>query len=228
MSKIKEYISLLQSNNVPFEKQEEALREIEKVISEAKVEKEQKINQNIEFIVSAFKTIEKKINKKYEEILNVSIKKGEQGPEGKAGKDGKDGLNGRDGRNGIDGKDGEDGKDGTGVVDAYVDFDGSLIIKLSDGTDIDAGRVVSEAVAKEFNTFMTRGDILPAQTDNSGKYLTTDGNNLSWATVSAGDALPDQTGNNGKYLTTDGTSPSWATLDVGNLENFSKLNLMGL
>ena len=27
-------------------------------------------------------------------------------------------------------------------------------------------------------------------------------------------ALPDQTGNSGKYLTTDGTNPSWATLDT--------------
>jgi len=28
------------------------------------------------------------------------------------------------------------------------------------------------------------------------------------------DALPAQTGNSGKYLTTDGTDPSWATLDT--------------
>jgi hypothetical protein len=41
---------------------------------------------------------------------------------------------------------------------------------------------------------------------NTGKYLTTDGTNSSWAVV---DALPDQTGNSGKYLTTDGTAPSW-------------------
>ena len=27
-------------------------------------------------------------------------------------------------------------------------------------------------------------------------------------------SLPDQTGNSGKYLTTDGTDPSWATLDT--------------
>jgi hypothetical protein len=55
---------------------------------------------------------------------------------------------------------------------------------------------------------MTRGDILPAQTDNSGKYLTTDGTTLSWDSV---DSLPSQAGNSGKYLTTDGTDPSWAT-----------------
>lgn len=54
-------------------------------------------------------------------------------------------------------------------------------------------------------------DSFPSQTGNSGKYLTTDGSSVSWATV---DALPDQTGNSGKYLTTDGSAASWAVLDT--------------
>jgi hypothetical protein len=53
---------------------------------------------------------------------------------------------------------------------------------------------------------------LPDQTDNAGKYLTTDGTDPFWETV---DALPDQTDNAGKYLTTDGTDPSWAFLSGG-------------
>ena len=52
----------------------------------------------------------------------------------------------------------------------------------------------------------------PSQTSQSGKYLTTDGSTLSWATV---DALPSQTGNSGKYLTTDGTTASWAVVSGG-------------
>lgn len=51
----------------------------------------------------------------------------------------------------------------------------------------------------------------PSQTGQSGKYLTTDGSVLSFATV---DALPSQTGNAGKYLTTDGSTASWATINV--------------
>ena len=51
--------------------------------------------------------------------------------------------------------------------------------------------------------------VVPSQTGNSGKYLTTDGTTSSWGTV---DALPSQTGNSGKYLTTDGTTASWATV----------------
>lgn len=49
----------------------------------------------------------------------------------------------------------------------------------------------------------------PTQTGNTGKYLTTDGTNVSWSTVQA---LPAQTGNTGKYLTTDGSTASWAAL----------------
>jgi hypothetical protein len=54
-------------------------------------------------------------------------------------------------------------------------------------------------------------DTFPSQTSQSGKYLTTDGTNTSWASV---DALPSQSGNSGKYLTTNGTAASWATLDL--------------
>jgi hypothetical protein len=51
--------------------------------------------------------------------------------------------------------------------------------------------------------------VVPSQTGNSGKYLTTDGTTSSWGAV---DALPSQTSNSGKYLTTNGTSPSWAAI----------------
>jgi hypothetical protein len=51
--------------------------------------------------------------------------------------------------------------------------------------------------------------VVPSQTGNSGKYLTTNGTVSSWGVV---DALPSQTSNAGKYLTTNGTSPSWSTI----------------
>lgn len=54
--------------------------------------------------------------------------------------------------------------------------------------------------------------VLPDQTNNSGKFLTTDGNgNTSWATV---DALPNQSGNSGKYLKTNGSAASWENAPV--------------
>jgi hypothetical protein len=51
--------------------------------------------------------------------------------------------------------------------------------------------------------------VVPSQTGNSGKYLTTDGTTSSWGAV---EALPSQTGNAGEYLTTDGTTASWASV----------------
>ena len=51
--------------------------------------------------------------------------------------------------------------------------------------------------------------VVPSQTGNSGKYLTTNGTTSSWGTV---DALPSQTSNSGKYLTTNGTAASWASI----------------
>jgi hypothetical protein len=51
--------------------------------------------------------------------------------------------------------------------------------------------------------------VVPSQTGNTGKYLTTDGTTSSWGAV---DALPSQTGNSGKYLTTNGSAASWAAI----------------
>lgn len=70
--------------------------------------------------------------------------RGEQGPQGKQGPRGDIGppgesIVGPKGADGKDGKAGRSGKDGVSVVDAEVDFDGHLMIKLSDGRMVDAG-----------------------------------------------------------------------------------------
>jgi hypothetical protein len=58
----------------------------------------------------------------------------------------------------------------------------------------------------------TADQVLPTQTGNNGKYLTTNGTTSSWGTV---DALPTQTGNAGKYLSTNGTLASWEMVEAG-------------
>lgn len=60
-------------------------------------------------------------------------------------------------------------------------------------------------------------NIVPNQTGNSGKFLTTNGSTVAWATVQGGggDSLPDQTGQEGKFLTTNGSTASWATVSAG-------------
>jgi len=69
------------------------------------------------------------------------------------------------------------------------------------GTTIPASKTL---VATDSTAF-----VVPSQTSNSGKYLTTNGTVSSWGVV---DALPSQTGNSGKYLTTNGTAASWASI----------------
>lgn len=79
--------------------------------------------------------------------------KGEQGIQGHMGPAGKDGVQGAQGPKGdtgaqgiqgLPGKDGTNGKDGVGIVSAVV-TNGNLIITKSDGTTVDAGKVISTA-----------------------------------------------------------------------------------
>lgn len=82
---------------------------------------------------------------------------GLQGPKGEQGDRGFDGANGKDGSDGKDGKDGHEGKDGVGVQDAKIDFDGSLVITLTNGREINAGDVVPEGVADKIKVIKSGG-----------------------------------------------------------------------
>ena len=78
--------------------------------------------------------------------------KGDKGDIG-VGKDGKDGVAGKDGA------DGSNGEDGVGVQDATVDFDGHLVLTLTNGEEVDAGSVkdINEAQAPNvYNISMGR------------------------------------------------------------------------
>jgi hypothetical protein len=113
--------------------------------------------------------------------------KGDQGPKGEQGDRGLDGVNGKDGQDGKDGVDGQTGKQGISVVDAKIDFDGSLVLYLSNGDEINAGEVTT-AQAENVYAMLKNGaaslnELLPIQTGNSGKYLTTNGSTASWADV---------------------------------------------
>jgi len=92
---------------------------------------------------------------------------------------------------------------GTNVVDA-TNYLSSLT--LGTALPIGSGGTGQTTATTAFNA------LAPSQTSNTGKYLTTNGTDTSWATV---DALPSQTGQAGKYLTTDGTVASWDTVSAG-------------
>ena len=81
---------------------------------------------------------------------------------------------------------------------------------FQDGDVITFDCTISESATYAWNRIDVQPtpEALPDQTGNSGKFLTTDGTDASWATV---DALPTQTGHNGEVLTTNGTAASWTT-----------------
>jgi hypothetical protein len=90
----------------------------------------------------------------------ASVQDGQDGKNGKDGRDGKQGpagATGATGRDGVPGRDGVDGADGTGVSAARIDFDGSLVITLDDGREINVGEVVPFDVAERIKVITNGG-----------------------------------------------------------------------
>jgi hypothetical protein len=122
--------------------------------------------QYAKLVVDAIKKIKTDLEERYAEIsADIAVKSaairdgvdGINGAKGEKGDTGLRGLDGANGRDGLDGKDGVDGADGTGVTDARIDFDGSLIITLSNGNEINAGEVVPFDVAEKIKVIGNGG-----------------------------------------------------------------------
>jgi len=159
MANIKEFIKNLSTSDLSQDEQLNLLSQVEQTIKEQKlkdqaIRRKESMEKNVDYVVSALKKIETKLEGKLAELNNTPARVGAQGPAGKDGKAGKDGRDGKDGFNGVsgkdgkDGKDGVDGKDGISVVDAKIDFDGSLVFYLSNGNEIDCGQILPPEVAQ--------------------------------------------------------------------------------
>ena len=145
------------------------LESIQKSIAQSKEIQKKKIGENVDLVVQALKKIESDIRDRFDSVGNsiekrvLSIKDGRDGINGKDGRDGKDGRNGKDGLKGDKGdagqagRDGIDGIDGISVVNANIDFDGSLIITLSSGEQINVGEVVSQDVVEKLKIITSGG-----------------------------------------------------------------------
>lgn len=235
--------------NMTPEQQKAVLDSVMASVQESKKARTQKVAENVDLVMQALKKIEAKMLDRVSqaadkvETVASNVKDGKDGRDGKDGKDGKQGIQGpkgADGRNGADGKDGKDGRDGidgVSVVDAYLDFDNSLVIELSNGKQINVGAVLSDQTAEKVQIVANGGAaqplldaiaalqaeidaLIPSQTGNAGKFLTTDGSALSWASVAGGlsyqgtwnastnsPTLASGTGTNGYYYVV-GTSGS--------------------
>jgi hypothetical protein len=200
------------------EQQMAVLDSVRQSVLQAKEVQKKKIGENVDLVVQALKKIESDIRSRFDDVGNAiekrvaSIKDGRDGINGTDGRDGKDGKAGRDGAKGDkgdagqNGRDGVDGVDGISVTSARIDFDGSLIITLSSGVELNVGEVVAPDLAERIKVITNGGGTSQSVLDTLAS-LQTQINNL----------IPSQTGNSGKYLTTNGTALSWASIAGGGL-----------
>jgi hypothetical protein len=198
------------------EQQQAILDSVKNSVAQARAVQKQKIGENVDLVVQALKKIESDIRSRYDDLGNLIEKRvasiqdgrdginGTDGRDGRDGKPGKDGAPGRQGAQGPAGKDGRDGVDGVSVTNAYLDFDGGLVIILSNGNEINVGEIMPMELASQIKVITNGGgtsqyvldtlaslqtqinSLIPSQTGNSGKFLTTNGTSLSWGTIASG------------------------------------------
>jgi hypothetical protein len=128
--------------------------------------KSESIGKGAELVIQGLKKIKSDMEQKFAQLNGeiqskvASVQDGQDGKDGKDGRDGKQGpagATGPAGRDGVPGRDGVDGSNGTGVASARIDFDGSLIITLDDGREINAGEVVPFDVAERIKVITNGG-----------------------------------------------------------------------
>lgn len=200
------------------EQQQAILDSVKTSVAQARAVQKQKIGENVDLVVQALKKIESDIRSRYDDLGNLIEKRvasiqdgrdginGTDGRDGRDGKPGKDGAPGRQGPQGPAGKNGKDGVDGISVANAYLDFDGGLVITLSNGNEINVGEIVPMELASQIKVITNGG--------GTSQYVL---DTLASLQSQINSLIPSQTGNSGKYLTTNGTTTSWASIAGGGL-----------
>jgi len=128
--------------------------------------KSESIGKGAELVIQGLKKIKSDMEQKFAQLNGeiqskvASIQDGQDGKDGKDGRDGRQGpagSTGATGRDGVPGRDGVDGANGTGVASARIDFDGSLVITLDNGREINAGEVVPFDIAERIKVITNGG-----------------------------------------------------------------------
>ena len=144
----------------------EIVSSIQQSVNERRVQqKKQDVAEHTKLVIQAIRKIEADLKDRFDEMNGQIKDKVSSLKDGQSGRDGKDGKPGRDGKDGAsvkgdrgaDGKPGQDGQDGVSVVDAKIDFDGSLTITLSNGRQINAGEVVPMDIADRIKVITNGG-----------------------------------------------------------------------
>jgi hypothetical protein len=155
MSSIKELIQSIESTDSSFDEKLDAINKMEETLVAMRQQEETAIQDNVDLIVEAIKVMENKVTAQLEVAKSIVPEKGDKGDKGDKGADGRQGVDGKNGLNGRDGKDGVDGADGISVTDAKIDFDGSLVITLSTGKELNVGEVVAPELAEKIKVIST-------------------------------------------------------------------------
>ena len=155
MSSIKELIQSIESTDSSFDEKLDAINKMEETLVAMRQQEETAIQDNVDLIVEAIKVMESKVTAQLEIAKSIVPEKGDKGDKGDKGADGRQGVDGKNGLNGRDGKDGVDGADGISVTDAKIDFDGSLVITLSTGKELNVGEVVAPDLAEKIKVIST-------------------------------------------------------------------------
>jgi hypothetical protein len=215
MTDIKDFILQLEDTTLSLEEQQAALLMIEQTLIENKQIQEKTLEESSNLIVDAVRTVEEKLDAKFTALkTDPKLKgpKGDQGIRGENGKSGRDGVNGKDGINGHDGVDGIDGNDGRYVVNVEVDLDDTLLVTLSDGTQIKTTKEIKG----------TKGDQGPQGLRGSngngvvvggstGQVLTKVSNtdyDTAWTTVSSGSGTVTSVTGTSPVVSSGGTTPA--------------------
>ena len=157
MSSIKELIQSIEAADSSFDEKLAAINKMEETLVAMRQQEEQAVQDNVDLIVEAIKVMENKVTAQLEVAKSIVPEKGDKGDKGERGLDGRQGIDGKNGLDGRNGKDGIDGKDGVSVTDAKIDFDGSLVISLSTGQEINVGEVVAPELQERIKLVTSGG-----------------------------------------------------------------------
>ena len=195
MPNVKDLLRKIESGDISYEEKLAALSQVEASLQEMKAKKEERVKFNVQLIIDEIKKIKQDVQVQLDYARSIIPERGPKGDQGERGLDGAPGRDGVDGRNGRDGKDGKDGKDGVSVTDAKIDFDGSLIITLSTGREINVGEVVSPDLAEKIKITMSTNSSLTVSDEGSVLTSAVRKINFVGATVTASNAGDDVTVN---------------------------------
>ena len=158
--------SKLGIQDLSYEDRLELMSQIEQNVAKMKARQTaNNLTEHTKLVVRAIRKIEEDLIAKFNGLNNQISAKVASLKDGAPGKDGRDGKDGRPGPAGVgsvgptgrDGTPGRDGSDGVSVSNAKIDFDGSLVITLSDGREINAGEVVPLDLAERIKVITNGG-----------------------------------------------------------------------